>query len=71
MERTICYPVSERDAGVRISTFLRRKGFSRQNLIELKKYEGSLLAGGRMRHFNERTSAGDLGTLFYPEGVHI
>ena len=47
----------------RISSYLRSKGFSRQNLVELKKYPESVLLNGRAAHFNARLNDGDLLTI--------
>ena len=63
MYRTISYEVPAMPSPIRISTFLRRKGFSRQNLIELKKYEDSVLVDGRARYFNERLAGGEKITV--------
>ena len=37
MDRIITYHITEQDAGLRIEQYLRRRGYSRQNLVELKK----------------------------------
>lgn len=36
MDRTIVYKITASDAGLRIEQYLRRLGYSRQNLTELK-----------------------------------
>lgn len=37
MDRIITYHITEQDAGLRIEQYLRRRGYSRQNLVELKR----------------------------------
>ena len=54
MTRTIVYETGKADAGLKISTFLRRRGYSRQCLIELKKTEGSVTLDGVPVHFDAR-----------------
>ena len=60
MNRTISYSITESDNARKIQHFLRRRGYSRQNLIELKKTEGSVTVNQQPRHFNERVYAGDI-----------
>ena len=60
MNRTISYSITESDNARKIQHFLRRRGYSRQNLIELKKTEGSVTVNQQTRHFNERVYAGDI-----------
>ena len=59
MNRTITYTVGQDAAGFKISRFLRQKGFSRQCLIELKKYEDSVTLNGISRHFDALLTPGD------------
>ena len=66
MFRIITYEVPVLSAPVRISTFLRRLGFSRQNLIELKKLPGPVLVNGEERFFNERIRGGETLTVRIP-----
>ena len=37
MERTLTYHIRETEAGLRIEQFLRRKGYSAQNLTQIKQ----------------------------------
>ena len=60
MERWLRYEISPADAGVRTEVFLRRKGFSRQNLVELKKMPMSVLANGRFQKMNQGLQNGDI-----------
>ena len=66
MDRIIRYEIPPLAAPVRISTWLRSKGYSRQNLIELKKFEGSVQTEGRPRYFNERLYGGENLTIRIP-----
>lgn len=59
MNRTLTYTITETDAGLRIEQFLRRKGYSRQNLTELKKMKESVLVNGIWYHLTRTLSAGD------------
>ena len=60
MNREITYHIPEENEGQKIQHFLRRKGYSRQSLIELKKREGSAAVNQTPKHFNERLHAGDI-----------
>ena len=46
MNRTIEYLVDETDGGLRVEQFLRRRGYSCQNLTEIKRMPGSVLVNG-------------------------
>ena len=46
VNRTFLYSISEADHGLRIEQFLRRRGYSRQNLTELKKMPDSIQVNG-------------------------
>ena len=67
MNRAITYQITEEYAPVKIQHFLRRRGFSRQCLIQLKKTEGSVTVNGIPKHFNERLYPGDTLRLFITE----
>lgn len=43
MNRTIEYTIPESQNGLRVEQFLRRKGYSRQNLTEIKRMPQSIL----------------------------
>ena len=43
MNRTIEYLITEKEDGLRIEQFLRRKGYSGQNLAEIKRMPKSIL----------------------------
>ena len=57
--RKIEYTVGCGDEGIKVSHYLRRRGYSRQNLIRLKQTQDSVLVNGNPRHLNERLKAGD------------
>ena len=47
MNRTIEYLITEKEDGLRIEQFLRRKGYSGQNLAEIKRMPKSVLVNGK------------------------
>lgn len=52
MERILEYEIKTLDAGKSIKDFLRQKGYSRQNIVELKKMPESILINGRWEYVN-------------------
>lgn len=60
MERTIQYQISSNEAGLRIEQYLRRRGYSYQNLTRLKKMPESILVNGVWSYMRTLLSAGDL-----------
>ena len=60
MERTIRYEIPPEMVGHKISEFLHRKGFSNQNLTELKKMNRSILINGEWEYMTYRLQAGDV-----------
>ena len=59
MNRTFLYSISEADHGLRIEQFLRRRGYSRQNLTELKKMPDSIQVNGLNCILKKTLSTGD------------
>lgn len=59
MERTLIYQIRETEQGLRIEQYLRRRGYSRQNLTELKKRKDSVRLNGAGCILKETMSAGD------------
>ena len=59
MNRTFLYSISEADHGLRIEQFLRRLGYSRQNLTELKKMPDSIQVNGLNCILKKTLSTGD------------
>ena len=53
MDRMLDYTVQINEDGLRVEQFLRRRGYSRQNLVELKKMPLSILVNGSPRRLNE------------------
>ena len=52
MERKLLFTISAKDANLTIKEFLKRKGFSSQNIIELKKMHRSILINDQWMHMN-------------------
>ncbi len=63
MNREITYLIEDIHAGQSVRDFLQGKGYSRQNLIELKKYEDGILVGGEPRYMNYLLCAEDVLTV--------
>ena len=59
VNRTFLYSISEADHGLRIEQFLRRLGYSRQNLTELKKMPDSIQVNGLNCILKKTLSTGD------------
>lgn len=60
MERILDYNISAREAGKIIKDFLKEKGYSRQNVVELKKMKESILVNGKWEYVTYRLQEGDL-----------
>lgn len=67
MNRTLTYTITEYDENLRIEQFLRRRGYSRQNLTKLKKMHESVLVNGIWYHLNETLKVGDVLTIHIQE----
>lgn len=61
MDRTITYNIDSASAGLRIEQYLRRRGYSYQNLTQLKKMPQSILLNGVWTYM--RTVLSDRDTL--------
>ena len=59
MNRTLVYHMTDFDDGLRIEQYLRRQGYSRQNLTELKKMPESIRVNGQNRYLNAGLTEGD------------
>lgn len=59
MERTIEYLIRESSEGLRIEQFLKREGYSSQNLTEIKRMPRSILVNGEHYYMREKLHAGD------------
>lgn len=60
MKRTIEYQIGREETGLRIEQFLRRRGYSSQNLTKLKRMEDSVRLNGRPVFLREKLCAGDV-----------
>ena len=60
MERTITYHIDSTSAGLRIEQYLRRRGYSSQNLTQLKKMPESILLNGVWSYMQTSLNSGDL-----------
>ena len=54
MERILNYLILKEDSGKTILEYLKEKGFSRQNIVELKKKERSILVNDKWEYVNYR-----------------
>lgn len=59
MDRTITYTIEQEDGGLRVELFLRRRGFSRQNLVEIKRMPKSILVNGEHYYMCQQLKKGD------------
>lgn len=60
MNRTIQYTITKKDSGLRIEQFLRRRGYSGQNLAEIKRMPKSILVNGVHYYMRQILTAGDI-----------
>ena len=59
MERALTYHIRETEAGLRIEQFLRRKGYSAQNLTQIRQMPESVLVNGSFCYLRHTLAAGD------------
>lgn len=59
MERHFSYVADEAEAGLTVGEFLKRRGYSRQILVQLKQTENGILRDGTWAYTRDRLSAGD------------
>lgn len=59
MNRVIDYIIDEADDGLRIEQYLRRKGYSGQNLAEIKRMPKSVLVNGEHYYMKQELNTGD------------
>ena len=67
MDRVFQYEITEKEAGVKISHFLKQQGFSSQNLIELKKRPGVVRIGEEPVYLNRLLHMGECLTVHVVE----
>lgn len=60
MKRTIEYPIDASSDGLRIEQFLKRKGYSSQNLTEIKRMPESVLVNEKHCYMRDRLREHDL-----------
>ena len=63
MERTITYKITDSGQNIRIDSFLRKHGYSMQNLTLLKKMPESILKNGEWSYTQTTLQAGDILTV--------
>lgn len=59
MNRTISYDIDSHPEGLRVEQFLRRKGYSAQNLSTIKRMPESILVNGVHYYMKQTLKAGD------------
>ena len=59
MNRTIEYKITEAQNELRVEQFLRRKGYSGQNLAEIKRMPKSVLVNGEHYYMRQTLKTGD------------
>ena len=67
MERIITYTIDSASAGLRIEQYLRRRGYSYQNLTQLKKMRESILINGVWSYMRTPLKDGDILTVHIQE----
>ena len=67
MERIITYVIDTTSAGLRIEQYLRRRGYSYQNLTQLKKMHESILLNGVWSYMRTSLKDGDILTVHIQE----
>ena len=59
MNRTLTYEIKKEYSGYTIEGYLKSLGYSRQNLVELKKMHESIMLNGVWEYINTKLSEGD------------
>ena len=59
MERIIHYIINNTQANMTIQQYLRNKGYSSQNITQLKKMPESILLNGKWEYMNQQVQEGD------------
>ena len=59
MDRTISYDIDSYSEGLRVEQFLRRKGYSAQNLSTIKRMPESILVNGVHYYMKQALKSGD------------
>ena len=67
IERIITYTIDNASTGLRIEQYLRRRGYSYQNLVRLKKMRESILLNGAWTYMRTAVKDGDILTVHIQE----
>ena len=67
MNRILEYKIGKEDAGLRVELFLRRRGFSRQNLVEIKRMPKSIMVNGIHYYMKQILQEGDILKVYICE----
>ena len=67
MNRTLEYQITEKEQGFSVKQYLKSKGYSTQNMIQLKKDEDCVLVNHAPAYMTHRLAAGDLLTIYITE----
>ena len=67
MDRNISYQINGLEKPQKISGFLKEKGYSRQNLVDLRKDEQAICLNGTYVHMNHMLAEGDVLTVWIRE----
>lgn len=67
MNRTINYEISESEAGLRVEQYLKRKGYSSQNLAAIKRMPESILVNGVHYYMRQTLASSDRLTIHITE----
>ena len=61
MDRSVLYQINSLEKPQKISGFLKEKGYSRQNLVDLRKDEQAICLNGTYVHMNHMLAEGSDG----------
>ena len=67
MNRTLTYYIEETHSNMAIDKYLRLKGYSRQNITDLKKMKESIILNDEWVHINRILNKGDVLTIHIQE----
>ena len=67
MNRTINYKISKESNGFRIEQFLKHKGYSSQNITQIKRMPKSVLVNGQHCYMRDTLKTGDTLTICIQE----
>lgn len=67
MDRSVLYQINSLEKPQKISGFLKEKGYSQQNLVDLRKDEQAICLNGTYVHMNHMLAEGDVLTVWIRE----